>query len=102
MGSKSLELHFLTLPKQLPWKLVAQNFYDRSLVDSSINLPPPAAPVSPHTKPESTPATQTKGSQFMKCNFFNLVVATPDTVVDTPLGSLIACHNAKVASLVQP
>ena len=34
-------------------------------------------------------------SQFVKCNFFNLVVATPDAMVDTSLRSLMACHNTK-------
>ena len=31
----------------------------------------------------------------MKCNFFNLVVATPDAMVDTSLQSLMAHQNAK-------
>ena len=31
--------------------------------------------------------------QFAKCNFFGLVVATPDTMVNTPLRSLIAHYN---------
>ena len=63
----------------------------------------PATPISPHAKPETKPPTQTEDSQFwfgqlMKCNFFDLVAATPDAMVDTPLRSLIVCHNTKATN----
>ena len=46
------------------------------------------------------PPTQTKDSQFqfsqfVKCNFFNLVATTPDAMVNSPLRSLTSNHNAK-------
>ena len=61
------------------------------------------SPVSPQTRPETKSPTQTKDSQFqfsqfMKCNFFNLVVATPDAMVNTPLQFLIAHHNTKATN----
>ena len=37
-------------------------------------------------------------SQFMKCNSFSLVVATPDAMVDTLLQSLIADHCTKATN----
>ena len=62
----------------------------------------PATPVLPCAKLETTPP-QTEDSQFwfnqfVKCNFFDLVAATPDAMVDTPLRSAIAHHNAKAAN----
>ena len=53
-----------------------------------------------NAKPETKPPTQTEDSQFqfsqfMKCNFFDLVVAIPDARVDASLQSLMGCHNAK-------
>ena len=63
----------------------------------------PATPISPHAKLEIEPPTQTYDSQFwfsqfMKCNFFNLVVATPDAMADSPLRSLIAHQSAKATN----
>ena len=37
-------------------------------------------------------------SQFAKCNFSNLVVATPDAMVGTPLRSFIQYHNTKATN----
>ena len=48
--------------------------------------------------PTQTEDSQFWFSQFMKCNFFNLVVATPDIMVDTPLWSSVACHNIKATN----
>ena len=48
--------------------------------------------------PTQTNDSQFQFSQFVKCNFFNLVVATPGAMVDTSLGSLIAHHNAKATN----
>ena len=63
----------------------------------------PAAPILPYAKLETKPPTQTKDSQFwfnqfVKCNFFGLVVATPDAMVDSLLRSPIAYHNTKATN----
>ena len=64
----------------------------------------PATPVSPDAKletnlqPKLTTHNSSLASQFMKCNFFSLVVATPDVMVDTSLRSLIAHHNTKATN----
>ena len=34
----------------------------------------------------------------MKCDFFNLAVATPDAMVDTPLRSPTLHHNTKATN----
>ena len=48
--------------------------------------------------PTQTNDSQFQFSQFMKCNFFNLVAATPDAMANTSLGSPIAHHNAKATN----
>ena len=60
-------------------------------------------PISPYAKLETKPPTQTNDSQFqlsqfVKCNFFDLVAATPDAMVDFLLRSPIVCRNAKASN----
>ena len=60
-------------------------------------------PVSHCAKPETKPPTQTNDSQFqfsqfVKCSFFDLVAATPDAMVDTPLQSRAAHHNTEATN----
>ena len=61
------------------------------------------SPILPQTRPETKSLTQTEDSQFwfspfVRCNYFNLVAATPDAMVDTPLRSPVACHDTKAAN----